>query len=131
MQNSCPTTTRDNRKKKKIGKAAKGWQFPSEGPEQQEEEEEPLPHENKQTDTSLGSQEQEMQDPLDTTTKTQQDMVPGALDSGGYKGTHTSDTSDSDKDNGAQMEENQLVLIETEPTLGAWRKVEKKKGRKS
>lgn len=72
-----------------------------------------------------------MQEPLDTSTKIQQDMVPGTLDSGGYKRTHTSDTSDSDKDHGAPTEENQLVLIGTEPTLGAWSKVEKKKGRQS
>ena len=131
LQNSCSAAKRDNRKKKKSGKATKGWKFPSEEPELQEEEEEPSPHENKKIDTSLGTQEQEMQDPLDTTTKIQQDMVPGAPDSGGYKRTHTSDTSDSDKDNGAQAEENQLVLIETTPTQGAWHKVEKKKGRKS
>ena len=57
-------------------------------------------------------------------------MIPGTLDSGGYKRTHTSDTSDSDKDHAAPTEGNQLLLIETEQTLGAWRKVEKKKGRK-
>ena len=131
LQNSCPAAKRDNRKKKKPGKAAKGWQFPSEEPELQAEEVEPTPHENQQTDTSMGTQEQEMQEQLDATAKTQQAMGPGTLDSGGYKRTHTSDTSDSDKDNGAPTEGNQLVLIETEPTLGAWRKVEKKKGRKS
>ena len=33
LQNTCPAAKRDNRKKKKTGKATKGWQFPSEEPE--------------------------------------------------------------------------------------------------
>ena len=70
LQNTCPTATRDNRRKKKTCKVAKGWQFPSEEPEQQKEEEEPFPQESKQTDIDLSAQEQEMQEPIDATTTT-------------------------------------------------------------
>lgn len=49
---------------------AKGWQFLSEEPvhETNEEEEEPIPQESKHTTNSQGAQEQEMQGPFDITT---------------------------------------------------------------
>ena len=72
-----------------------------------------------------------MQDSFDNTTMARPESEPGALDNGGNKILHTSYTSDLDKDNGALTEENQLALILAMPTQGAWRKVEKKKGRKS
>ena len=72
-----------------------------------------------------------MKDPFDITNTTQPDSEIGATDNRGNKRQHTSDTSDSDKDIGAHMEENHLVLIKTLSMQGASRKVEKKKGRKS
>ena len=42
-----------------------------------------------------------------------------------------SDTSDSDKDTGPQITENQLVSVTSAPPQSEWRKVEKKKGRKT
>jgi len=50
---------------------------------------------------------------------------------GRIKRYHPSDTSDSDKDTAPQKEETQLVLATIEPTQGEWRKVKKKKGRKT
>lgn len=50
---------------------------------------------------------------------------------GGIKQHHPSDTSDSDKDTAPQKAETQLVLALIKPTQGEWRKVEKKKGRKT
>lgn len=50
---------------------------------------------------------------------------------GGTKQHHQSDTSDSDKETGLQKVETQLVIATIEPTQGEWRKVEKKKGRKT
>jgi len=50
---------------------------------------------------------------------------------GGIKRHHQSDTSDSDKELGPQKAETQLVIASIEPTQGEWRKVEKKKGRKT
>lgn len=50
---------------------------------------------------------------------------------GGNKRQHQSDNSDSDKESGKLKESSQLVIVSTEPTLGEWRKVEKKKGRKT
>lgn len=57
-------------------------------------------------------------------------MNLGTPESRGNKRQDISDTLDLDKDNGALTEDNQLALISTMPTQGAWRKVEKKKGRK-
>jgi len=50
---------------------------------------------------------------------------------GGIKQHHHLDTSDSDKETGPQNAETQLVIASIEPTQGEWRKVEKKKGRKT
>lgn len=50
---------------------------------------------------------------------------------GGIKRHHKSDTSDSDKEGGSQKAETQLVIASIKPTQGEWRKVEKKKGRKT
>ena len=68
-----------------------------------------------------------MQEP---TKMAQTSLEQEALESGGLKRQHNSDTSDSDKDNGATIAENQLALITTSPSPGPWRKVQKKKGRK-
>lgn len=51
--------------------------------------------------------------------------------SGGNKRQDHSDTSNSDKETGQMTDPSQLVIVSTEPTLGEWRKVEKKKGRKT
>lgn len=60
-------------------------------------------------------------------------VVETRMDSstGGNKQHHHSDTSDSDKEPGPQNSETQLVIVSTEPSHGEWRKVEKKKGRKT
>lgn len=50
---------------------------------------------------------------------------------GGNKRQHQSDTSDSDKESGKLDESSQLVIVSSEPPLGEWRKVDKKKGRKT
>eukprot|EP00253_Pinus_taeda_P017483 PITA_17483 len=50
---------------------------------------------------------------------------------GGNKRHHHSDTSDSDKETGSQNADTQIVIVSAEPTQGEWRKVEKKKGRKT
>ena len=71
-----------------------------------------------------------MQEPFELTATAQEKMDHGAPESGGNKRQHNSNTSDSDKDNGATIVENQLALIFSMPTQGPWRKVEKKKGGK-
>ena len=53
------------------------------------------------------------------------------MGSGGIKLHHPSETSDSDKDTGTQTTENQISLATCVPSQGGWRKVEKKKGRKT
>lgn len=39
LQSSCPAVKKDNRKKKKTEKQAKGWKFPPPPPDDEEEEE--------------------------------------------------------------------------------------------
>lgn len=63
--------------------------------------------------------------------ETQQQMTSVDPSMGGIKRQHHSDTSDSDKEIGKQNETTQLVIASTEPIVGEWRKVEKKKGRKT
>ena len=48
LQNTCPEAKRDNKKKKKTGKATKGWQFPSVPKQVEEDETEPTTKENNQ-----------------------------------------------------------------------------------
>eukprot|EP00253_Pinus_taeda_P034064 PITA_34064 len=67
-------------------------------------------------------------------TETQQhkaEMTSVDQSMGGNKWQHHSDSSHSDKESGQPNETSQLVIASTEPTLGEWRKVEKKKGRKT
>lgn len=56
---------------------------------------------------------------------------PVPEDSSGAKRHHSLEHSDSDKDAPCIVENSSLVLISSSPTQGEWRKVEKKKGRKS
>lgn len=74
LQNTCPEAKRDNRTKKKTGRATKGWQYPSDKPEPNTEEDarEPTPEGNNQTTTETGTQEQEMLEP--------QNIAPTSLD---------------------------------------------------
>ena len=66
-----------------------------------------------------------MQDPFDITSTVQPSKDNEASNTSGNKRQHSSDTSDSDKDNGAITEDTQLALISATPTQGAWRKVKK------
>ena len=61
----------------------------------------------------------------------QAEMTSVDQGTGGIKRQHHSDTSDSDKETGHPNVSTQLVIASTEPTVGEWRKVEKKKGRKT
>lgn len=71
--------------------------------------------------------ENQKETPLDNKAE-KSSMAPS---SGGNKRHHFSDTSDSDKETGPQNTETQIVIASIEPSLGEWRKVEKKKGRKT
>lgn len=66
-------------------------------------------------------------------TKTPQyaEMTSADPSMGGIKRPHLSDTSDSDKETGPQKAETSIVIASIEPTQGEWRKVEKKKWRKT
>jgi len=52
------------------------------------------------------------------------------LEISGAKRAHSPEGSDSDKEQPAYTEENQLAIIDPTTNTGVWRKVEKKKGRK-
>lgn len=132
LQNTCPEVKKTNSKKKPIRKQRKGWQFPPPEPEEDEskEEEEPVPSESNKPTQEPEVQIVDTSVPVDSHHPSADRIVvdPG---SGGIKRQHTSETSDSDKDTGTPHVESQIVLASCEPSLGEWRKVEKKKGRKT
>jgi len=53
------------------------------------------------------------------------------LEISGNKRSHSPKGSDSDKEQPITTMENQLVVIDSTPNMDGWRKVEKKKGRKT
>lgn len=61
----------------------------------------------------------------------QLEKVLETMDTNGTKRLHTSDNSNSDKDNAWHVANISLALVSLMPTQGEWRKVEKKKGRKA
>lgn len=65
------------------------------------------------------------------TQQNQSQMISMDQSMGGIKRQHHSDTSDSDKETGPPNETTQIVIASAEPIQGEWRKVEKKKGRKT
>lgn len=65
------------------------------------------------------------------TQQNQAEMTSVDQSMGGIKRRHHSDTSDSDKETGPPNTTTQLFIASIEPTQGEWRKVEKKKGRKT
>ena len=86
--------------------------------------------ENQKENTAVNKESQ----PLSNQAETQQnqaEMTSVEQIMGGIKRQHHSDTSDSDKETGHPNVTTQLVIASTEATVGEWRKVEKKKGRKA
>ena len=134
LQNTCPEIKKANNKKKPNRKQRKGWQYPPPDLEEDEseEEEELVPPGNQQTTQEPEAQKKDttvLVDPHFQTKQSDRNVVDSS--SRGIKRNHTSETSDSDKDTGTQHVENQIVLSTCEPSQGEWRKVEKKKGRKT
>ena len=113
-------------KKKQKGKQKKGWNFSHSDSEDEESEaaEEEIPAEKTEA-----SQEMENQKEIPSDNKAEKSNMD--LSTGGIKRQHHSDTSDSDKESGQPNETTQIVIASIEPTLGEWRKFEKKKGRKT
>lgn len=63
--------------------------------------------------------------------ESQPEKASDIMELSGTKRQHKSDTSDSDKENPRPGEENPFQLVPMHPVQGEWRKVEKKKGRKT
>jgi len=64
LQSTCPAVRKENRRKKKMEKQAKGWQFPPPPPDDEEEEEEMdsvNPNENNQRTRGIKNQLQKIQ----------------------------------------------------------------------
>ena len=134
LQNTCPEAKKANSKKKSNRKQRKGWQFPPPDSEEDEseEEEELVPPESKQPTQEPEVQTEDKTALMDPLRQSKQSDRNGEdMSSGGIKRHHTSETSDSDKDTGTHIAENQIVLATCVPSQGEWRKVEKKKGRKT
>jgi hypothetical protein len=128
-------TKKDPRKKKKPVKKPKGWQFPAQQPDE-EEEEDPITEDNSNPQappTSEGINQEGM-----VAARSQNPDAEGNLDQemqkekeiGGSKRPYSSESSDSDKEHLRKTIDNQLIIVMSTPDQGGWRKVEKKKGRK-
>lgn len=61
----------------------------------------------------------------------QPEKKPNSMETSGTKMQHSLDTFDSDKENPQSGDGNPLQLVPMVPSQGEWRKVEKKKGRKT
>ena len=85
--------------------------------------------EAEEDDTTIEEDETENQKENTSDNKVQTTSVDQSM--GGTIWYHHLDTSDSDKETGSQNAEKQIVIASIEPTQGEWRKVEKKKGRKT
>lgn len=134
LQSTCPEAKKVNSKRKQKGKQKKGWFF---SPPVSDDEESEAEEEDTTTEKAEAPQETENQKETTTDTKVAQfypnqaEKTNDEQNMGGTKRHHQSDTSDSDKEVGTQKAETQLVIASIEPTQGVWRKVEKKKGRKT
>jgi len=132
LQNTFPEAKKDMHRKKKVGKQPKGWKFPPPDPEdvpvekEDTEKEHPIPQENNQIHKELETVEFVPHDLMDSLSE----KIPDTMDTSGAKRLHSSDHSDSDKDN-PHPEDTSLVLFSSLPTQGEWRKLEKKKWRKA
>lgn len=130
LQNTCLEAKKDTRRKKKVGKQPKGWQFPPPDAddvpveEEDKEKEHPIPKENNQTHKEPDPEEFVTHDLMDSLPG----KIPGTMDISGAKRHHTSDHSNSDKDNPRPLEDTSLTQFSSLPTQGEWRK--EKKGRK-
>eukprot|EP00253_Pinus_taeda_P007922 PITA_07922 len=122
-------------KKKQKGKQRKGWKSPP--PPDSDDEESKAEEDDTHTENAEVSKEKETKEeatPANKDTKIHQNQAEKTSEEqnmGGIKRHHHSDTLDSDKETGSQKAETQLVIASIEPTQGEWRKVEKKKGRKT
>jgi len=94
--------------------------------EEEVDVEHPIPNEDNQMNKEPEIQELNPQFPMDS----QPAKILDTMDTNGSK-RHTSDNSDSDKDNPQPMAKTSLALVSSMPTQGEWRKVGKKKGRKA
>eukprot|EP00253_Pinus_taeda_P023327 PITA_23327 len=108
------------------GKQKKGWHFSA--PDSEDEESKEAEEENPAEKTEV-SQEMENQKETPSDNKAEKSSI--APSTGGNKRLHHSDTLDSNKELGPQNTETKIVIASIEPSQGEWRKVEKKKGRKT
>lgn len=113
---------KEQSQKKKTDNQQKGWKIiHSDSDEEEEyEEEEPVPNETE-------TQKTPTQEPMES----QSGKNSNPMEISGTKRQHSLDTSDSDKKNPRPDDENPLQIVPIIPSQGEWRKVEKKKGRKS
>lgn len=128
LQSKCPAAKKDNRRKKKVEKQARGWQFPPPVSNDEEKEEMEFDDLNQTNQMSKEPTEKDInpQEHIDAARVTSTDT----MDMGRNKRQHTLESSDSDKEFPHPVAETTLALITAKEPQGVWKKVEKKKGRK-
>lgn len=117
LQNTCPTTKKDIRRKKKIGKQGKRWKFPPPLSDEEEEEdvEHVIPNENNQMNKEPEAEDINPQESMDSLPV----KIPKTMDISESKRQHISDTSDSNKNNPQPMADTSLALVSSLPTQGS------------
>lgn len=114
LQNACLEYKKNSRRKKKTGNHRKAWKFSYIGLDEEEdnEEEEPVLNESNQTETQKTSPQKPME--------SQSGKNSDSMEINGTKRQHSSDASDSDKENPRPGEENPLQLVPIIPSQGEW-----------
>lgn len=116
LYNACPSLNKSKQQQRKL----KGWQnidaaYKKANTVKKEEQ-------NTAKDKNQDNKDKEINE------EKEQEIQ---LEIGGNKRSHNPEGSDSDKEQPMSMMENQLVVLDSPPNMDGWRKVEKKKGRKT
>lgn len=119
VQNSCPNAKKVPQRKNKTRSKPKGWKFPQNFLDEEEDDEEMDPPtneeaQNTQGDVENGSINHEFSGTPKNTTR--QEMIPVAMETKDSKFHHVSESLDLDKENQRLNEGTHLVLIMATPS---------------
>jgi len=118
LQHSCPDAMKVPQRRKKTIKQPKGWNFPCQ-PDEEEDDEEIDPPTNEEAQNTgekveKGSVNHEVSGTPAHTLR--QEMIPVAMETGDSKCHHVSESSHSDKENPRVNEGTQLTFVTTTPS---------------
>ena len=118
LQNSCPNAKKVPQRNNRTRKKRKGWKFPHNFPNEEEDDKEMDPPTNEEAQNTQGNVEKvsinhEVLGTLANTSR--QEIIPIAMDTRDLKFHHVLESSDSDKGNPKLNEGTHLALIMATP----------------